>query len=316
MSELATIAESTEGFLWGNQRLYLADAFDWLAGAPVNSVHAVLTDPPYGLIEYEPEQQRKLRLGRGGVWRLPPAFDGAKRKPLPRFTVLGAGGRQAILDFFERWGKLLLPVIRPGGHVVVAGNQLVSPLVAIALERAGFERRGELVRLVRTFRGGDRPKGAHDEFPDVSTMPRSCWEPWGLFRRPLAYATVAENLRTWGTGGLRRVSRETPFLDVIDSGHTPDQERRIASHPSMKPQNFLRHLVRGLLPKGEGVVLDTFAGCGTTLAACEAEGVEGIGVEIDPQYFEMATISIPKLAALYPLRPRQYSLDECKSTPI
>lgn len=256
MAEPAVLVETPEEFLSGRQRLYLADAFDWLACAPPNSAHAVVTDPPYGLIEYEPEQQRKLRLGRGGVWRLPPAFDGAKRKPLPRFTVLGADGRQAILDFFERWGKLLLPVICPGGHVLVAGNQLVSPLVAVALERAGFERRGELVRLVRTFRGGDRPKGAHDEFPDVSTMPRSCWEPWGLFRRPLAYDTVAENLRVWGTGGLRRLSNATPFLDVIDSGHTPEQERRIAAHPSLKPQAFLRHVVRGLLPKGSGVVLD------------------------------------------------------------
>ena len=312
MGEPAAASESPAGFLWGRQSLYHADTFDWLASAPPNSVHAVITDPPYGLIEYQPEQQRKLRLGRGGVWRLPPAFDGANRKPLPRFTVLGPDGRQAILDFFERWGRLLLPVVRPGGHVVVAGNPLVSPLVAVALERAGFERRGELVRLVRTFRGGDRPKGAHLEFPDVSTMPRSCWEPWGLYRRPLAFATVAGNLRVWGTGGLRRLSRDTPFLDVIDSGHTPEQEQRIALHPSMKPQSFLRHLVRGFLPTGTGVVLDTFAGCGTTLAACEALGLEGIGIEIDKHYFDMAVSSIPKLANLYPMPPHQYSLDDCK----
>jgi len=259
------------------------------------------------LLEYEPEQQRKLRLGHGGVWRLPPSFDGAKRKPLPRFTVLGPEGRRTVLDYFEQWGTLLLPVVRPGGHVVIAGNPLVAPLVAIAMERAGFERRGELVRLVRTFRGGDRPKGAHEEFADVSTMPRSCWEPWGLYRRPLAFPTVAENLRVWGTGGLRRISAETPFLDVIESGHTPERERRIAAHPSIKPQAFLRHLVRGVLPQGSGIVLDTFAGSGSALAACQALDVEGIGVEIDREYFKLAAAAIPRLAALY---PRQYLLEE------
>ncbi len=310
-SALATPGKGLSVF--GRQQLHLADCVDWLGSAPANSVHAVLTDPPYGLVEYHPEQQRKLRVGRGGLWRIPPNFDGANRRPLPRFTVLTSEEREAILAFFDKWGRLLLPVVRPGGHVVIAGNPLVSPLVAVAMERAGFERRGEIVRLVRTFRGGDRPKGAHQEFPDVSTMPRSCWEPWGLYRRPIERPTVADNLRVWGTGGLRRLSPDTPFLDVIVSGQTPERERKLAAHPSVKPQAFLRRIVRAVLPTGTGVVLDTFAGCATTLAACEAEGVEGIGVEVDPHYFLMATGAIPKLAALYPRKSRQYTLSDAIS---
>lgn len=47
-----------------------------------------------------------------------------------------------------------------------------------ALAHAGLERCGEIVRLVTTMRGGDRPKGAHEEFVEVSVMPRSMWEPW------------------------------------------------------------------------------------------------------------------------------------------
>ena len=192
-----------------------------------------------------------------------------------------------------------MPVLRPGGHILIAGNPLVSPLVAVALERAGFERRGELVRLVRTFRGGDRPKGAQAEFPSVSTMPRSCWEPWGLYRRPIGDSTVAANLRRWGTGGLRRLSDRTPFLDVIDSGQTPIRERRVAPHPSLKPQAFLRHVIEAALPTGDGVILDPFAGAGSTLAACEAIGVTGVGVEVDPAYFDMAVSAIPALASIY-----------------
>jgi len=285
-------------FEFGRQRLYLADCIEWLASAPRNSIAGVVTDPPYGLVEYTAKEQKKLRAGRGGVWRIPPSFDGSERKPLPRFTVLSNDDRAAITTFFEVWGRALLPVLKPGAHVVIAGNPLVSLLVAYAMERAGFERRGEIVRLVRTFRGGDRPKGAHEEFDMVSTMPRSCWEPWGLYRKPCDAKTVAMNLRKWGTGGLRRISAESPFADVIESGTTPDRERKLAPHPSVKPQAFLRRMVDALLPMGEGTILDTFAGCATTLAACEAEGVEGIGVELDPHYFKMAARAIPKLAAL------------------
>lgn len=292
---------ATEGvFAWGRQTLILADCLDWLRAAPRDTVGAVVTDPPYGLVEYTAAQQKKLRAGRGGVWRIPPSFDGANRRPLPRFTILDPVERAAIIEFFRAWAVVLLPVLRPGAHVVIAGNPLVSPLVAYAMEQAGFERRGEVVRLVRTFRGGDRPKGAHEEFATVSTMPRSCWEPWGLYRRPIAERTVANNLRRWRTGALRRFSEETPFLDVIESGVTPDRERAVAPHPSVKPQNFLRQIVTAVLPFGDesGPVLDPFAGCATTLAACEAVGARGIGIEIDPHYWEMATKAIPQLAVL------------------
>lgn len=285
-------------FEYGRQTLIHADCLVWLRGAPANSISAVVTDPPYGLVEYSPDQQRKLREGKGGIWRIPPSFDGSVRRPLPRFTVLTGTDRRAVTDFFSEWASELVRVVRPGAHVFVAGNPLVSPLVAMAMEGSGFERRGEIVRLVRTFRGGDRPKGAETEFTHVSSMPRSCWEPWGLYRKPISEVTLGENLRVWGTGGLRRVSNETPFLDVIDSGITPARERALAPHPSVKPQAFLRQIVRAALPLGTGVVLDTFAGCATTLAACEAIGVEGIGIEIDSHYFGLAADAIPKLAAL------------------
>jgi DNA modification methylase len=291
-------ADAPPEFRYGRQTLILADCLDWLAGAADDSVSAVVTDPPYGRVEYTAAQQKKLRAGRGGVWRIPPSFDGSNRRPLPRFTVLDRDDRDAIVAYFTIWGRAVMRVLRPGGHVVIAGNPLVSPLVAWAMEQAGFERRGEIVRLVRTFRGGDRPKNAHEEFPMVSTMPRSCWEPWGLYRKPISERTVSENLRVWGTGGFRRLSAGTPFLDVIESGTTPDRERAVAPHPSVKPQAFLRQIVTAVLPAGEGIVLDTFAGCATTLAACEATGMTGIGVEVDPIYFDLASEAIPRLAAL------------------
>jgi DNA modification methylase len=290
--------EGNESFCFGKQRLILADCIEWLVVAPRNSISAVVTDPPYGLIEYSIEQQKKLRAGRGGVWRIPPSFDGSKRKALPRFTVLSNLERAAITTYFKLWGEALLPVLRPGGHVLIAGNALVSPLVSCAMEMAGYERRGEIVRLVRTFRGGDKPKGAEEEFPMISTMPRSCWEPWGIYRKPIDTKTIAANLRKWGVGGFRRISEDTPFLDVIESATTPDRERALAPHPSVKPQAFLRQIVDAILPLGDGIVLDTFAGCATTLAACEARGINGIGIERDPHYFAMASAAIPQLAGL------------------
>jgi site-specific DNA-methyltransferase (adenine-specific) len=274
-----------------------ADCNTWLDEQPANSVHAVVTDPPYGLVEYHDEQLDKMRAGRGGVWRIPPSFDGAKRSPLPRFTVLRASELAALDLFFLDWGRRLLRVLVPGANVVVASNPLLSHRVASALDAAGLERRGEIVRRVMTMRGGDRPKAAHVEFADVSVMPRSMWEPWLVFRKPIE-GRVQDNLRRWGTGGFRRISADKPFGDVIESAPTRASERQIANHPSLKPQAFLRQVVRGVLPLGRGVVLDPFAGSGSTLAAATAVGYAAIGVEREPSYFSLAELAIPKLAAL------------------
>ena len=59
-------------------QIYNADAFAWLAARDENSLHAIVTDPPYGVKEYTEDEQTKLRAGRGGVWRIPPSFDGSK----------------------------------------------------------------------------------------------------------------------------------------------------------------------------------------------------------------------------------------------
>ena len=282
--------------VFGRATVVHADCMEWLKHQEPASVHAVVTDPPYGLVEYSSKEQEKLRNGTGGVWRIPPSFDGAERSPVPRFTVLSPGDLRTLAEFFSRWARLLAPVLVPGANVVVASNPLLSYVVSGALVEAGLERRGEIVRLVMTMRGGDRPKGAHGEFADVSVMPRSMWEPWLVFRKPLE-GRVQDNLRKWRTGGFRRPSTDRPFGDVIRSSPTRKEERALAPHPSLKPQGFLRQLVRGVLPLGEGIVLDPFCGSGSTLAAAEAVDYRGIGIESDPAYFAIACQAIPRLTS-------------------
>jgi len=284
-------------FAHGRAILYRADCFDWLAAQPPSSVHAVVTDPPYGLVEYTEKEQGKLRSGKGGVWRIPPSFDGHKRSPLPRFTVLDDKDRLNLHAFFARLAGLLARVVVPGGNILIASNPLLCHIVASALATADLELRGTIVRLTMTMRGGDRPKNAHQEFDGVSVMPRSMWEPWIIFRRPLD-GRVQDNLRRWKTGGFQRPSSEKPFGDVIKSAPTSKRERTIAPHPSLKPQEFLRKIVRGVLPLGDGVVLDPFAGSGATLAAANSMGYQSIGVEIDDRYISMAKGAIAKLGSL------------------
>ena len=71
-----TSAKARPLFQFGDSRLYNDDCFNWIRKCAPRSIHAVVTDPPYGLVEYSAIQQEKLRARRGGVWRIPPSFDG------------------------------------------------------------------------------------------------------------------------------------------------------------------------------------------------------------------------------------------------
>jgi site-specific DNA-methyltransferase (adenine-specific) len=109
-----------------------------------------------------------------------------------------------------------------------------------------------------TMRGGDRPKNAHKEFFDVSVMPRSMFEPW-VARRSVE-GRVQDNLRRHKTGGFdayrpRDLRRRDPVARRRTNGKSPLTRR--------KPQAFLRQVVREQ-PLGEGIVLDPFAGSGSS----------------------------------------------------
>lgn len=279
-----------------NSLLIHADCMEWLGRAPKESVHAVVTDPPYGVKEYTFDQIEKRNNGNGGIWRIPPAFDGSRRSPLPRFTALNEKEREQLRRFFSEWSHSLNRVLIPGAHVFLASNTFLSQLIFNSIIAGGLEYRGSVIRIVTTLRGGDRPKNYEDEFPEVCTLPRGNFEPWGIFRKPIpTNMTVGECLREYKTGALRRVSIDQPFPDVIQSQRTPSAEKDIANHPSLKPQSFLRQIVRASLPLKEGIVLDPFMGSGSTIAAAEAIGYQAIGLERYKDYYDLSLTSVDKL---------------------
>ena len=77
-------------------------------------------------------------------------------------------------------------------------------------------------------------------------------------------------------------ARDNPRTGAGRSG-----EARRNPHPTVKPVDLMRWLVRLVTPPG-GMVLEPFAGSGTTLVACALEGVDCLGMELDADYVEIA----------------------------
>lgn len=73
------------------------------------------------------------------------------------------------------------------------------------------------------------------------------------------------------------------------------------SHPTVKPLALMRWLVRLITPPG-GIVLDNFAGSGTTLEAARAEGMRALGVDDDPVSVALAVVRLTRPAGQRDLR--------------
>jgi len=59
-------------------------------------------------------------------------------------------------------------------------------------------------------------------------------------------------------------------------------------HPTVKPVALMRWLVRMVKMPAGTTILDPFMGSGSTGVACAAEGVDFVGIERDPHYFDIA----------------------------
>ena len=206
----------------GNVVLYHGDNLQVMAGLPENHVHAVVTDPPYGL-EF---------MGRD--WD----------------TV--AGGPKAFEEWSKKWAQEAFRVLRPGGHLIAFGATRTHHRLMVGIEDAGFEIRDMGVWMYRsgfpksmdvslaidkaagaersdrvTVNGSNRvyapTVGVTDrgvpvtadavEWDGWGTGLKPAIEPWVLARKPLSEPTVSENVTRWGTGALN-----------IDAARVPGEE--------------------------------------------------------------------------------------------
>lgn len=92
----------------------------------------------------------------------------------------------------------------------------------------------------------------------------------------IALAWCGTGHSRWNGGGRRGVFT-----------HNTNQPDRQGQHPTEKPNPLMRELLELFTNHGEAII-DPFMGSGTTLVACQRLGRSGTGIEIDPEYFDIA----------------------------
>jgi hypothetical protein len=306
MSRVETIGDAT---------LYLGDCMEILPTLP--KVDAVITDPPYGVLDE--------------------AWDDMSRRELARFTMAWASraamlSDTAVIFFGERTRSVVSPILsalyedvrqiiwnKMGGSVaedrmfyafesayfchpadtwetaepksLMVGAMLTAARVGTGLSRGAIDMavRGKKTGLC--FRWEE---GACLPTPEQVVLLKAVLTLGNDFDAALAEAR-ADKEQSVDRARAETAKRAAKALDVVTC--PPPAQRE---HPTQKPVALMSQMLDVAVPNG-GAVLDSFMGSGSTGVAAVARGHAFIGIEREPKYFDIACRRIEQAYKQRPL---------------
>lgn len=277
--------------------LLVGDAAETMRGLPDGSINCVVTSPPYfGLRDY------CNNPGQIGLEDTPTKY-------VARLVEVFRDVWRALADDGTVWLNLGDSYTgNNGGPVPGAPKNLLGIpwRVAFALQDDGWILRSEVVWAKRNIMPEsvtDRPTRAHEQIFLLTKSPRYYYDADAIReesdptqedhnrRYAKEYSTHTRRAATTGQpGNVNSVGihsrpgkggRNARTVWTISS--TPLKEAHFATFPAELPR---RCIAAGCTP--DGTVLDPFSGAGTTALAAQQLGRRGIGIDINPEYHDIA----------------------------
>ncbi len=284
----------------------IGDALELMDDMEPSSADLVLTDPPYFLdkldSKWNPSEVKKVT--RGQVIKNLPAgmkFDPEQGRNLQKWYTIVS--------------EKVYRVLKPGGFFLSFSSPRLVHRMAVAVEDAGFHIRDMFIWLYKEGRakGFSLAHFAEDRGMTLSKewktpQVRGNYEPIVVAQKP-PEGTLLDNFFKYGTGLFNFSAKTEKGLTPSNVLQTEEiegvppiflvskpskDERRDNDHPTIKPVELLRHLIR-LTTQGGAVVLDPFIGSGSTAVAAILENRSFIGFEINEQYAQIARSRIGKV---------------------
>ncbi len=285
--------------------ILLGDCREVMKMVPDNYISTCITDPPYN---YEfighkwdnSEIQRRMK-------RVNNKTSKTLVKNIPYGSGLAGGvrnkkwyqkNRENILDYehwcFE-WGEELFRICKPGATVLVFNSTRTVAHVQVALENAGFYARDIMVYR----RSSGIPKGINikkkleqkgyenaEQWEGWHSCLRNEWEAICILQKPLQN-NYTETVLKYGTG-LFFTQDAQGFQSNILENIPRDKHEEFNIHCTVKPLALMEKLVKIFVaPVDNSIVIDPFAGSGTTLLAAKKLGINYLGIEIVPEYINI-----------------------------
>lgn len=117
---------------------------------------------------------------------------------------------------------------------------------------------------------------------------RNEWEAIALLQKPLINNYV-ETVKETGVGLIQTVNPDGSFQSNILEGFQREQIESFDVHCTVKPVSLMKKLISMFVPeKPDNIILDPFAGSGSTLVAARLLNLPFIGIEIEEEYVALA----------------------------
>lgn len=287
---------------------------------PDNAVHAIVSDIPYGIGAEDWDvlhsNSNSAYRGSSPAQRNAGAVFKSRGKPLNGWSAADRAIPHEYYEWCASWASDWLRVLKPGGSVLLFAGRRLAHRALAALEDAGFTVKDTLAWLrSRAPHRAQRLSVVYDRRGDATEADR--WQGWrvGNLRpvfEPIQWlvkpykigTTIADNVLQHGVGAYNQGALEQLAEgpdNVLGIGFEADES---GLHPTQKPVRLMEALI--LLVTCEGhVVLDPFAGSGSTLVAARRAGRRFIGIEQNLAYCELANERLKQQvrASELPLEP-------------
>ena len=259
--------------------LHLGDCLDVLRSLSDGSIDAVITDPPYGQTNEAYESDIAFQ---------PELWAECARVARPNAAVISFAGSPT----YHR----IATAIEAGGWRVrqMWGWVYRDGLITSAYPRDGFDRLAPAMDpICYATRGKVLLRLKREGKPWHINTPRSKASPMlDRFRSPETQAASGRWPKSIVSDAV------VPFAYFLGS-RTASRRGDRTSHPNQKPLALMRWLASKM--PANSIILDPFAGSGSTLVAAIAEGMNAIGVERDPEYHAIAQRRINEALGAHPL---------------
>ncbi|MDR2568298.1 MAG: site-specific DNA-methyltransferase [Mycoplasmataceae bacterium] len=240
--------------------LILGDSLVELKKIKSNSIDLVFSDPPYFLSNDGIScQNGKMVSVNKGEWDKSQGF-------------------KENVKFHKQWIKECKRILKPNGTIAISGTYHSIYQCGFILQEQGFE----IINDIVWFKPNGAPCLACKNFTASHESVI-----WARKTKKSKHTFNYEVMKNWDVSNDKINNQGKQMRSVWSIGLTPANEKKFGKHPTQKPNELLKRIIAAATNEGD-TILDPFMGSGTTGVVAKMLKRKFIGIEMSPEYVELA----------------------------